>query len=121
MLVAGFNCFFRACTDNPFHIPLQNQQQICYYICMNNILTALLIWNLCVFFIYAADKRRARKRMWRVSEKALLICSFLCGGIGAMAGMHCLRHKTRHLKFRILVPLSAIFTIIAAYFLFISE
>ena len=73
------------------------------------ILAALLVWNIIVFFLYGADKRRAKKNKWRVSEKALLLCAFLMGGVGALAGMSVLRHKTRHWKFRIGVPAALIF------------
>lgn len=78
----------------------------------------LLLWNGAVFVLYAADKRRAKKQAWRVSEKTLLTCSFLLGGAGALAGMLFLRHKTRHLKFRILVPLSFLLTVFLCVCLF---
>jgi len=83
---------------------------------MKNIIIALLIWNLCVFFVYAMDKYRACKKMWRISEKTLLICAFLCGGFGAAAGMYCIRHKTRHIKFRILIPVSIVLTTAFIYY-----
>lgn len=74
------------------------------------LLIILLIWNTVVFFLYAMDKYRARHGSWRVPERVLLLCAFFCGGIGAVAGMCLLRHKTRHLKFRILLPITAILT-----------
>ena len=63
-----------------------------------------------MFFLYAMDKHRARNGLWRVSERALILCAFLLGGIGALLGMFLLHHKTRHLKFRLLLPLAAIIT-----------
>ena len=82
------------------------------------ILIGLLLWNLTVFFLYAMDKYRARHGSWRVSERALVLSAFCMGGIGAAVGMFLLRHKTRHLKFRVLIPLSLILTItVAAFFL----
>lgn len=81
------------------------------------ILLLLLIWNLTVFFLYAMDKYRARKNAWRVSERALILGALLCGGVGAALGMALLRHKTRHLKFRLLVPLAAVLTLVVAAFL----
>ena len=81
---------------------------------MNNyILLGILIWNMTVFFLYAMDKYRAQHGGWRVSERALILSAFCMGGIGAAAGMCFLRHKTRHLKFRALIPLSCILTIAA--------
>ena len=73
------------------------------------ILTAaVLLWNLIVFALYAIDKRRAAKRQWRISEATLITCAFLMGGIGALLGMSVLRHKTQHLKFKLLVPVAIV-------------
>ncbi|MBE7042024.1 MAG: DUF1294 domain-containing protein [Ruminococcaceae bacterium] len=66
------------------------------------------IWNLLVFLLYGRDKQRAMANEWRISEKTLLLCAFLLGGLGAGLGMLVFRHKTRHLKFCILVPLAII-------------
>lgn len=68
----------------------------------------LLIMSVFTFFLYAADKKRAKKQEWRIRESTLILCSFLGGSVGAMLGMYVLRHKTQHLSFRILIPLSLI-------------
>jgi len=78
------------------------------------IILALFAWNLCVFLLYAVDKSRSRRVSRRVSERALILCAICFGGVGAMAGMCLLRHKTRHLKFQILIPVSTIITLAAA-------
>lgn len=85
------------------------------------LLLVLFIWNLTVFFLYAMDKYRARNGSWRVSERTLILCSFCAGGIGAMAGMLFLRHKTRHFKFRILIPVSMMLTVAVVLFAFNPE
>ncbi len=41
----------------------------------------------------------------RISERTLLTLCFFGGSLGGMLGMLIFRHKTLHLKFRILVPL----------------
>ncbi len=68
----------------------------------------LIVWNVFVFLLYGYDKRAARKQVQRVSEKTLLMCAFLFGGIGAYFGMIFFRHKTKHLKFKILLPVFAV-------------
>lgn len=68
----------------------------------------LLGWNLIVFLLYAVDKWKAATGRWRISEAALLACTFLLGGLGGVLGMAVARHKTRHLKFRLLVPLALV-------------
>ncbi|MFV0352545.1 MAG: DUF1294 domain-containing protein [Oscillospiraceae bacterium] len=78
---------------------------------------ALAGWNLIVFFMYAIDKYKAMHNQWRIPEFSLLICTFLFGGLGAFLGMMIARHKTRHLKFRILVPLAALLQFGLAFWL----
>ena len=64
--------------------------------------------NLLAFGLYAADKRRARLHMWRIRESTLLAVTVLGGSLGALLGMHLLRHKTKHNRFY--------FTVSAAFF-----
>ena len=68
------------------------------------ITAAWAVMSAATFALYGADKSRARKGAWRISEKTLLLCALCLGAFGAAAGMGIFRHKTRHLKFRILVP-----------------
>jgi len=66
----------------------------------------IVIWNLVVFFTYGLDKRKAKLRDKRISEKTLILMAMLMGSVGAMLGMSIFRHKTRHLKFKVGVPLA---------------
>ena len=78
---------------------------------MNLLLFALvymLILNLTGFLICGIDKSRAKKGRWRISEGALLLVG-LCGGcFGLLLGMSMFRHKTKHIKFKILAPLECV-------------
>jgi len=76
---------------------------------------ALAIWNLIVFALYASDKRKAVKDKRRISEATLLTCAFLMGALGALFGMHILRHKTKHLSFKILVPLALVVNVAVVF------
>ena len=69
------------------------------------------IVSLITFILFGADKRKAVKHQWRISEATLLLFSVF-GGIGGLLGMLLFRHKTMKWKFRILVPLFAIADII---------
>lgn len=71
----------------------------------------LLIVNFLAYLLYGIDKRRSIKQQYRISEKTLLLIAFLGGGVGAWLGMKHYRHKTKHLKFTILVPLSIVTTV----------
>ncbi len=61
--------------------------------------------NLFGAFLCFRDKRAAVKGKWRVAEKDLFLTAFLGGGLGVLIGMLLLRHKTRHLKFMLGMPL----------------
>lgn len=65
-----------------------------------------IIWNILVFAIYVADKRRAKTRRRRISESTLITLAILMGGLGAGVAMLLLRHKTRKPLFCIVVPLA---------------
>lgn len=68
-------------------------------------------WNFFVLLLYGFDKLAAIRGARRVREAVLLLCSFLCGGIGAIMGMVLFRHKTNKMKFRLAVPLSLLLTL----------
>ena len=63
-----------------------------------------VVINAVAFFMYGADKYFAKNDMWRISEKALLGVAAIGGAFGAFFGMETFRHKTKHAKFKILVP-----------------
>lgn len=69
------------------------------------ILLYLLIINAVAFLLMLADKRMAQKNLWRIPESTLLTAAALGGSIGALTGMYTFRHKTKHLKFILGVPL----------------
>ena len=87
---------------------------------MDTIIYILIGWNVVVFALYGIDKRKAIRNRWRIKESVLLLSAFFMGGIGALAGMSVFRHKTKHLKFRILVPLALVVniaTVIGVFYL----
>ena len=77
----------------------------------------LLVVNIAAFAVYGWDKMCAKRGMWRVPEKILLLLTFLGGSVGAMVGMAIFRHKTLHLKFRYGVPLILILQLIGLIYL----
>ena len=72
---------------------------------MKAILIILLLMNLLAFILYGVDKHKARKGAWRIPEATLLLMAALGGSLGALLGMELFRHKTKHWKFKVLVPL----------------
>ena len=68
------------------------------------ILAYLLVINIVAFVLMYEDKRRARKKLWRISERTLFTAALLGGSIGGLCGMYFFRHKTKHWYFRIGFP-----------------
>jgi len=64
----------------------------------------LLIINALAFLLMLLDKYKARKNLWRIPEATLMGAAALGGSIGALLGMYTVRHKTRHKKFMITLP-----------------
>lgn len=81
------------------------------------ILLYLLIINAIGFLLMLVDKRKAQKNLWRIPESTLLTAAAFGGSIGALAGMYTFRHKTKHLKFTLGVPLILIAQIALAVWL----
>lgn len=65
----------------------------------------LLIINAAAFLLMLVDKLRAKKNLWRIPEKTLLSTALFGGSLGALLGMYTVRHKTRHPRFYIGIPL----------------
>lgn len=64
----------------------------------------LILINALSFLFMLADKRRARKKLWRIPEATLMGLAALGGSPGALLGMYLFRHKTRHPKFTVGIP-----------------
>lgn len=72
------------------------------------VMAILAFMNLVSFFFYERDKNKAKKGKWRIPEATLVGLAWLFGSVGALIGMYLLRHKTKHIKFVLLVPLAFI-------------
>ncbi|MCQ2516381.1 MAG: DUF1294 domain-containing protein [Saccharofermentans sp.] len=77
----------------------------------------LVLINIITFITYGMDKRLAIKHKWRISEATLILLAAIGGSIGAFLGMQVFRHKTKHMKFVIGVPVIFILQIILALFI----
>lgn len=77
----------------------------------------LLEINVVALLLSAIDKACARKAIWRVSEVTLLLSAVLGGSAGLLLGMLLFRHKTKHKRFCIGVPLILLGQLVLVYFL----
>ena len=68
---------------------------ILYYFLFISVISVLA----CVF-----DKLQAKRDGWRIKESTLLWLSVLGGSVAMLTAMKLVRHKTRHKKFMIGIP-----------------
>ena len=84
---------------------------------MKLFLLYLLLMNAAAFILMLADKIKAKNHRWRIPESTLIASALLGGSIGALAGMYLFRHKTRHPKFTLGIPVILIGQIILGYWI----
>ena len=63
------------------------------------LLVYLVIINIIGFAMMGIDKKKAKKRSFRIPEASLFIIAVIGGSLGTIAGMYFFRHKTRHWYF----------------------
>ena len=78
--------------------------QLVFYLCIVNTMALIL---------YGMDKYLSkRKGSQRIPERTLLWLARLGGGAGCLLGMLFFRHKTKHVRFKVLVPLWTVIWIV---------
>lgn len=77
----------------------------------------ILIINLFAIFLMKYDKVKAINNQYRISEKTLFLIALILGGAGIYIGMYLFRHKTKHVKFTVGIPLIIILNILTIYYL----
>ncbi len=82
---------------------------------MPYIIALLAVINIIGFILAGSDKRRARKKMWRIPEKAFFIISAIGGCPGVYIGLLTYRHKTKHWYFMFGIPAIFILQLILLY------
>lgn len=71
---------------------------------MKLLILYLLIMNAAGVASMLVDKRKAKKKLWRIPEATLFAIALLGGSIGSLVGMYLFRHKTKHLSFTLGIP-----------------
>ena len=77
------------------------------------LLVYLLLINAAGFLLMLVDKYKAKRNLWRIPEATLMGVAAVGGSIGAIAGMNLFRHKTKHAKFYIGLPVILVLQIVA--------
>ena len=81
------------------------------------LLVYLLLINAAGFLLMLVDKIKAKRNLWRIPEATLMGIAAIGGSIGAIAGMNLFRHKTKHPKFYIGLPVILALQIVLVYLL----
>lgn len=86
-------------------------KMLLYYLVIINLYGLLLMFN---------DKNKSKKGQWRISEKRLFIVAAVLGSLGIFLGMQLFRHKTKHLKFVLGIPVIGLIQFFILFRCFIS-
>lgn len=81
----------------------------------NYILIFMIGMSIFGFYMMYDDKKRAKQKQYRVKERTLWIMAILGGATGITLAMPIFKHKTKHLNFKIGMPLITIIQIITTY------
>lgn len=81
----------------------------------------LILINIITFVIYALDKYKAVHHLWRIPEKTLIFLAIIGGSPAALLAMYTIRHKTRHIKFTLGVPVILCYSDNRCFIFFIQD
>ena len=84
---------------------------------MKYFLLYLLLINAVGFALMLIDKWKAKHNRCRIKEATLMTVAALGGSIGSLLGMYTVRHKTKHIKFTVGIPLILVAQIALAIYL----
>ena len=84
---------------------------------MKYLFIYLIAISIIAIIITIYDKLCAIGRRWRVKENTLMLISALGGSLAMYITMLIIRHKTRHIKFMLGIPLIIIIQLIIFYFI----
>ncbi|WP_028552422.1 DUF1294 domain-containing protein [Paenibacillus sp. UNC451MF] len=82
------------------------------------LIVYLFVVNVIGFFMMGYDKSQAKRRGQRIPEKRLFTFAAVGGALGTWAAMRVHRHKTKHMKFVIGIPLLFVLNVFCSYYLF---
>lgn len=75
--------------------------------------------NALAVLLCIADKIKAARGLWRISEKTLFAVSLIGGAAGMLLCMKTIRHKTCHKRFMIGLPIIIVLQIMVFVFLYL--
>lgn len=81
----------------------------------------LLFINVIAVIVCFADKIKAKNGSYRIPEKTLFVISILGGSVGMYVAMKTIRHKTKHKRFMIGIPLIIFLQLLLFVFIWLTK
>lgn len=81
------------------------------------LLVYLVLVNAAGLLFMFVDKQKAQRGQWRIPEATLMLTAAIGGSVGSLLGMYLFRHKTRHPKFTVGIPLILVLQVALAIWL----
>ncbi|MBQ5608003.1 MAG: DUF1294 domain-containing protein [Oscillospiraceae bacterium] len=79
----------------------------------------LLIVNALGFVLMLVDKYKAKNNLWRIPETTLIGVALIGGSVGSLIGMYTVRHKTKHPKFTVGIPVILVAQIVLLSYIYL--
>lgn len=76
------------------------------------MLLYIVVINIIGLLLMKWDKYLARKQKWRIPESRIWLIALVGGAFGTTMGMYMFRHKTKHMKFILFLPILVILQVI---------
>ena len=84
------------------------------------IIIYLASMSLASIVLTVKDKNAAKKHQWRIPESVLMFFGLFGGATAMLITMKKIRHKTKHIKFMVGLPLEIILHIAILIWLFLT-
>ena len=81
------------------------------------LLAYFVLISLVAIVMTFRDKHTAEKGKWRIKESTLLLVAALGGSITMLLTMRGIRHKTKHAKFMVGIPVIIVLQLALAFFI----
>ncbi len=85
------------------------------------LLIYFAVISLVAVIMTLADKSRAKRDAWRIPEATLMTVGLFGGALAMYVAMKTIRHKTKHRKFMIGLPLEIALHVAIIVVLFLAE
>lgn len=85
-----------------------------------SIIVYIIVVNIFTIILMRIDKQKAVKSQFRIPERTFFLLSILGGAVGTYIGMKVYRHKTKHGKFTIGIPILIIWNLVAFVYVLLN-